>query len=83
MANPDRKPPEVSPYVFTVLLAAFGLWCFYDGWITSNPEMQEHLLFNRIASAVLIPWAVLDFLRMRRRQRASAAEAPLTGGCEG
>jgi len=60
------KPPEVSPFLFPFLLAAFGLWCFYDGWITSDPEMQKHALFNRVVSIVLLPWAVYDFLKVRR-----------------
>ena len=33
----ERRPPEISPYVVSVLLAGFGLWCFYDGWISSAP----------------------------------------------
>jgi hypothetical protein len=70
----NSKPPEISPYVVSALLAGFGLWCFYDGWISSDPKMQEHLTFNRIASAVLIPWAVWDFFRERRRERAAALE---------
>ncbi|MHB8766572.1 MAG: hypothetical protein ACYDA8_19855 [Deferrisomatales bacterium] len=73
MAGPHRKPPEISPYVFPALLAGFGLWCFYDGWITTNPEMQEHLLFNRIASAILLPWAGWDYWRVRRREQAAAS----------
>ncbi len=67
----DKKPakaaPEISPYVFPILLAAFGLWCFYDGWLSTNPEMQEHALFNRVGSVVLLPWAAYDYWRIRRR----------------
>jgi hypothetical protein len=63
-------PPQISPYVFPVLLAGFGLWCFYDGWITTDPEMLKHQLFNRIASGVLLLWAVLDFIRTRRIEKA-------------
>ncbi len=68
MAREDHRP-EISPYVFPVLLAGFGLWCFWDGWISTNPAMQEHALFNRIGSAVLLPWALWDFLRVRKRLR--------------
>lgn len=82
MSAPDRKPPEISPYVFPALLAGFGLWCFYDGWITSSPEMQDHLLFNRIGSGVLLPWALWDFLRQRRRQRSSSADDRAVSGSE-
>ncbi len=69
MGEPNSAPPRVNPYVFPVLLAAFGLWCLWDGWITTNPEMLEHQTFNRIASALLLPWAAYDFFRVRRRAR--------------
>lgn len=78
MNAPKPAPPQINPYVFPVLLAAFGLWCFYDGWITTDPEMLKHQLFNRIASGVLLVWAVLDTLRTRWLERkekaANAAE---------
>jgi len=65
----EKKPPEISPYVFPVLLAAFGLWCFFDGWLTADPEMQKHTLFNRIASGIMLPWAAYDFLKVRKHER--------------
>jgi hypothetical protein len=63
-------PPQISPYVFPVLLAGFGLWCFYDGWISVDPDMMKHQTFNRIASGVLLLWAGLDFVRTRRMEQA-------------
>jgi hypothetical protein len=62
-----KKPPEIGPYVFTVLLAGFGLWCVWDGWFTSDPDMQQHTLFNRVAGVVLLSWSAIDYFRMRRR----------------
>ncbi|WP_310601312.1 hypothetical protein [Desulfobulbus sp.] len=67
-------PPQISPYVFPVLLAGLGLWCLYDGWFTTDPEMLKHQLFNRIASGVLLVWAVIDFIRTRKRDKAEQAE---------
>ncbi len=64
------SPPQISPYVFPVLLAGFGLWCFYDGWISIDPDMMKHQTFNRIASGVLLLWAGLDFVRTRRMEKA-------------
>jgi hypothetical protein len=61
------KPPQMSPYVFTFLLLGFGLWCFWDGWLTSDPEMAEHALFNQVLSGILIPWAVWDFFKVRKK----------------
>jgi hypothetical protein len=70
-------PPQISPYVFPVLLAGFGLWCFYDGWISIDPDMMKHQTFNRIASGVLLLWAGLDFIRTRRLEKKEAsAEKP-------
>lgn len=76
--RPRRAPPEISPYVLTALLAGFGFWCFYDGWLNADPKMQEHLLFNRILSLVLLPWAAVDFVRTRKREaaRATSGEEP-------
>ena len=75
-----KAPPEISPYVVSVLLAGFGLWCFYDGWLNSSPEMQEHLLFNRILSFVLLPWAVYDFRKVRRREKEGRTASNQEGG---
>ena len=80
----EDKAPEISPYVFTVLLAGFGLWCFYDGWITSDPSMQEHYLINRVVSGVLLPWAGIDLWRVwnyRRKEGSSEHnESQVTAG---
>ena len=57
------QPPEIGPFVFPTLLALFGLWCFYDGWLSANPEMGKYLLLNRIGSIILLPWAAIDFIR--------------------
>ena len=73
MSDNDKEkipPPEIGPYVFPTLLAAFGLWCLYDGWVTSDPKMQEYLLFNRIGSVILLPWAAIDFIRTWRINKA-------------
>jgi len=75
---PDTKkkrpaPPEIGPYVFPAILAVMGMWCFYDGWMTSDPDMLEHLTFNRVASAILLPWALIDFIRTRRAEKEDKA----------
>jgi hypothetical protein len=72
--NKPVSPPQISPYVFPVLLAGFGLWCFYDGWISTDPDMLKHVTFNRIASGVLLLWAGLDFVRTRRQEKAEQSE---------
>lgn len=78
----DRKPPQISPFLFPFGLFCFGLWFFYDGWISTDPEMQEHLLFNRLGSVVLLGWAVYDFIRTRQREREHRACAVEDSGSE-
>ena len=65
----SSTPPRMSPYVFTILLIGFGLWCFWDGWLTKDPEMLEHETFNKVLSAILLPWGVFDFFKIRNRQK--------------
>jgi hypothetical protein len=67
----DSGPPAIkmNPYIFTLLLFFFGAWCFYDGWLTTDPEMQEHQLFNRVLSFVLLPWSIYDFFKVKRAYR--------------
>ena len=67
--NSLPQPPRMSPYVFTLLLLGFGLWCFWDGWLTTDPDMAEHALFNRVLSLILIPWAIWDFFKIRKRSK--------------
>jgi hypothetical protein len=61
-------PPEIGPYVFSVVLAAMGAWCFNDGWISSDPDMQEHIMFNRFGSVIMLSWAFVDFVRTWRAE---------------
>lgn len=63
-------PPRMNPYIFTVLLLGFGLWCFWDGWMTTDPEMLKHATFNRVLSVVLIPWGLYDFYKLRKHSKA-------------
>lgn len=74
MTQQKSAPPRINPYVFPVLLTGFGLWCFYDGWLTTDPEMLKHQLFNRIASGVLLSWAVLDFIRTHKLEKLEKAK---------
>ncbi|WP_321494564.1 hypothetical protein [uncultured Desulfobacter sp.] len=74
------SPPQMSPYVFTFLLLGFGLWCFWDGWLTTDPEMAEHALFNQVLSAVLIPWGIWDFFKVKKSKKNNN-RATDTRGC--
>lgn len=77
MSSPKKDippPPPMSPYIFTGLLAFFGLWCFYDGWLTSDPDMQKHALFNQVLSIILLPWSVYDFFKIRKARQGKESE---------
>jgi hypothetical protein len=58
-----------------------GVWCFYDGWLSTAQGIQEHLLFNRIGSAVLLPWSIIDFYRTRmfEKQEQAAQQSDQSG----
>ncbi len=68
-SSEEKKPPPLSPYLFPTLLAMFGAWCFYDGWLNTDPEMMEHALFNQVGSAILIPWAIYDFFKTKKIEK--------------
>ena len=69
----DAGPPTISmnPYIFTALLFFFGIWCFYDGWLTTDPDMQKHQLFNKVLSIILLPWSVYDFFKVRKNYQTN------------
>ncbi len=70
MSESKPAPPQISPYVFPVLLIGFGLWCGYDGWLTADAKMAEHQTFNRVACGVLLLWGAIDFFRTHKREQA-------------
>lgn len=45
--------PFDNPWVLPCLLLAFVLWFSYDGWINQDPDMLEHVTFNRWGTLVL------------------------------
>ena len=71
MEKENNRPasPQMSPYVFTVLLIGFGLWCFWDGWLTTDTKMVEHATFNQVLSIILLSWGPYDFFKIRKRQK--------------
>ena len=74
--NKERPtPPEISPYVLPLVLAVMGVWCLYDGGFSSNPDMQEHIVFNRLASVALLIGAIASFFRIRHVEKQDNQEA--------
>ena len=62
-------PPRMSPYIFTLLLIGFGLWCFWDGWFTNDPAMAGHAIFNRVLSGILLPWGIYDYFKLKKSEK--------------
>ena len=50
-----RGPPPnplYHPFFLPVLLVGFSLWFFWDGFVTSDPDMLKHQLFNRVCFGI-------------------------------
>jgi hypothetical protein len=74
-----RGPPPnplYHPLFLPVLLIAFTLWFGWDGFLTSDPDMQKHQGFNRIMFYIMAPlsvWMVPRGIREFREDQAAAA----------
>lgn len=77
--NKKSQPPAIGPYFFPTLLFFFGLWCVYDGWFTTDPEMLRYKTFNQIMSVVFLGWSTYDVLhtrRMMQKLKSKSSQAP-------
>ena len=53
-AHPGPPPtPFDHPLFLPALLVAGMVWFGYDGWISQDPDMQEHKTFNQVGFVVL------------------------------
>ncbi len=78
----DKRPEEIedeeevaptpfdNPWVLPVILTGGVFWFGYDGWINQDPNMLEHLTFNRYGAGVLLVLAV--FFGWRAYQETQA-----------
>jgi hypothetical protein len=57
-AEEQAPTPFDHPLFLPVLLSGLTLWFGYDGWINQDPDMLEHLTFNRVGAGVLFAGAV-------------------------
>ena len=55
---PARRGPPPNPLYhplfLPVLMVGFMLWFFWDGFITTDPEMLKHETFNRVLFGVTL-----------------------------
>lgn len=76
-----RGPPPnplYHPLFLPVLLVGFCLWFFWDGFLTTNPEMLEHQLFNRVMFGItllfclrVVPRGIREFREDREQEAQS------------
>jgi hypothetical protein len=59
-ADGDEEDEEESgspfdhPAFLPAVIWPMALWFGYDGWLNQDPDMLEHLTFNRIGFGVLV-----------------------------
>ena len=83
-----RGPPPnplYHPLFLPVLMVGFMLWFFWDGFITTDPEMLEHQTFNRVFFGItllfslrFVPRGIREFREEREEREAATQEQ--TGG---
>ena len=53
-ADDDASSPFDHPAFLPVLLWGLAVWFGYDGWINQDPDMLEHVAFNRWGFGILV-----------------------------
>ena len=53
------RTPFDHPFFLPILLLLAMLWFAYDGWFTTDEEMQQWKTFNRVGAAVLFFFAAM------------------------
>ncbi len=85
-ASPARRGPPPNPLYhplfLPVLMVGFMLWFFWDGFITTDPEMLKHQTFNRVFFGVTLLFSLRFVPRGIRefREEREAAEREQTEG---
>ena len=71
----DASSPFDHPAFLPVLLWGLALWFGYDGWINQDPEMLEHVTFNRWGFAVLVMLGLYFTFQSIREVRAKKGDS--------
>ena len=50
--------PFDHPFFLPILLVGLMLWFGYDGFLNTDPDMLEHVTFNRVGFGVLLVGAI-------------------------
>ncbi len=72
----DTPSPFDHPAFLPVLLWALALWFGYDGFINQDPDMLEHVAFNRWGFGILVVGAVYYTVQAIREMRAAESKPP-------
>lgn len=75
----DSRTPFDHPLFLPILLFLAMLWFAYDGWFTTDEEMQQWQTFNRIGTGVLLFFTAMttrSALKEMARERAAASPSP-------
>lgn len=67
-----QQPPAIGPYFFPVMLGLLGLWCVYDGWVNTAPDMAKYKTFNQIMSIVFLGWTIYDVTSIMKTKKKGA-----------
>ena len=57
-----------------VLLWGLALWFGYDGWINQDPDMLEHVAFNRWGFGILVVLGIYFTVQSLREVRSKREE---------
>jgi len=66
----DAGSPFDHPAFLPVLLWGLAAWFGYDGWINQDPDMLEHVTFNRVGFCILAVLGVYFTVQSVREVRA-------------
>ena len=72
----EASSPFDHPAFLPVLLWGLSVWFGYDGWINQDPEMLEHVSFNRYGFGILVVLGVYFTVQSLRESRARDGEGP-------
>jgi hypothetical protein len=72
----DASSPFDHPAFLPVLLWGLALWFGYDGWINQDPEMLEHVAFNRWGFGILVVLGLYFTIQSVREMRAQKGGEP-------
>lgn len=72
----EASSPFDHPAFLPVLLWGLAVWFGYDGWINKDPEMLEHVAFNRWGFGILVVLGIYFTAQSLRDARAREREGP-------